>query len=240
MKDKSYGQFGITSQERDSHTRDKLRSILILARRLNDARARGKRRAEFLLEKKFLRFPFDPSAVQGHLVDGHYLERDRQMTSALENMMRYFKLSVRLIQYMASMFRCSRTKFLTGFTNVGSRTAHTKEDIDDILCLTIHGLLNDKNDPIFHLNVRSFYDVIAALAVMTCIVAFGHLELFRCHREIRVCQKELQVWRLTTTRDYSCLIHDEFHFWALIKNVHAFQYPRKYVRILRIVCVYKG
>ena len=167
---------------------------MILAERLNDARARVKRRAEFLLEKKFLGFPFDPSAVQGHLVDGHYLERDRQMTSALKNMMRYFEFSVRLIEYVASMFRCSRTKFLTGFTNVGFRTAHTKEGIDDILSLTIHGLLNDKNVPIFHLNVRSFYDVIATLAVMTCIVAFGHLELFRCHRKIRVCQKEFQVY----------------------------------------------
>ena len=64
-------------RERDTHTRDKLRSILILARRLDDARAGVKRRAEFLLEKKFLGFPFDPSAVQGHLVDRHDLERDR-------------------------------------------------------------------------------------------------------------------------------------------------------------------
>ena len=95
MKDKSYSQLGYKKpSERDTHTRDKLRSILILARRLIDARAGVKRRAEFLLEKKFLGFPFNPSAVQGHLVDGHYLERDRQMTSALKNMMRYFEFSV--------------------------------------------------------------------------------------------------------------------------------------------------
>ena len=138
------------------------------------------------------------------------------MSSALKNVMRYFELSIVLIQYVASMFRCSRAEFLTGLTNVGFSAAHTKEDIDNVLSLTIHGMLNDKNIPIFHLNVCSFYDVGAALTVMTCVIAFRHLELFRRHRKVRVSQKEFQVWRLATTRDYRCLIHDEFHFGAFV------------------------
>ena len=123
------------------------------------------------------------------------------MSSALKNMMRYFKLSISLIKYVTSMFRCSCTEFLTGFTNVGFGTAHTKENIDNILCLTIHRLLNDKNVPIFHLDVCSFYDIRAALTVMTCIIAFRYLELLRCHRKVRVRQKEFQTRRLATTRD---------------------------------------
>ena len=129
---------------------------------------------------------------------------------------------------------------MAGFTDVGFGTAHAKEHVDNIFCLTIHRLLNDKNVPIFHLDVCSFYDIGAALAVMTCIIAFRYLELFWRHRKVRVCQKEFQTRRLTTARDYGCLIHDEFHFGAFIENIHTFCYPREYVGILWIVCVHEG
>ena len=106
------------------------------------------------------------------------------MAGTFEDVMRHFKLPVCCIENVTTMLRGSRTKFLTRLTDVSLGAVIAEEDVNDVFRFTIHGLLNGKNFAILHFNAIALDNVVAALTVMTGIVALGNFVLFLFQREI--------------------------------------------------------
>ena len=138
------------------------------------------------------------------------------MAGAFEDVMRHFKLPVCCVENVAAMLRGPRTQFLTRLTDVSLGAVIAKEDINHVFRFAIHGLLNGKYFAILHFNAITLDNVVAALTVMTGIVALGNFVLFLNQREIRVGKQKFQVRRLTAAGNKIVIVHDRFHLGTLI------------------------
>ena len=130
--------------------------------------------------------------------------------------MRNLEFAMSFIQKVAPMLRGTGAKVLSGLADVCFWTIVAKQHVNDILCFAVHRLLNGKNFTIFHLDAISFHNIVATLTIVASVVAFRYSMLRRFHREVRVRQEKLQVWRLSATWNENAIVHDQLHLVTFI------------------------